>query len=445
MIYDGRGIAVIEYEERNRNEEKRVSYSEQVIQSIQEERLNEAERFLDEALKQDEDEELYLLADSLYQLGFLNETKRIVNQLLVNHPEDDELKIQLAEIAIEEGEDAEAIEQLQQIDPSSPTYPQALLVSADYYTLQELPEVSELKLQEAKELLPNEPVITFALAELHFTMGKYAQAIRGYETLLTQGQEEMAGTLLTARLGSAYSALGDFENAIDYLEEALETKEDVDTVFQLGFTYFQQKEYQRANELFYKVTTMDHTFTSVYPYLAKGLEEEQQLKRAAEAVKDGLKQDQTNYQLYLIGASIAIKEGEEEQAEAFYQQAREIDPENESITLQYTNFLLYQERFEEAVDVIQEALQELDADPQFYWNLAIAQNELEEFEAAAAAYDKAYPSFEQNPEFLRQYLFFLQEEGRKEDMKKVGEKYLHLRPNDGVIQEFLNRPDDEWL
>lgn len=422
-----------------------MSYSEQVIQAIQEERINEAEERLDQALEKDEEDELYLLADSLYQLGFLKETKRVAEQLLRVHPNDDELKIQLAEIAIEEGQDSEAIERLQEIDPSSPTYPQALLVSADYYTLQDLPEVSEIKLQEAKELLPDEPVITFALAELHFTMGKYAQAIREYENLLTLGHEDMAGTLLTARLGSAYSALGDFENAIDYLEEALETKEDVDTVFQLGFTYFQQEEFQRANELFHKVTTMDHTYTSVYPYLAKGLEEEQQLDRASKAVEEGLKQDQTNYQLYLIGASISIKEGNEEKAESFYKQASELDPDNESITIQYTNFLLYQERFEEAVDIIQAALQELDADPQFYWNLAIAQNELEEFEAAAAAYDKAYPSFEQNPEFLRQYLFFLQEEGRKEDMRKVGEKYLELRPNDGVILELLNRPDDDWF
>jgi tetratricopeptide (TPR) repeat protein len=422
-----------------------MSFAEQMIQAIQEERLNEAEKFFNRSLEQDSTTDLYLLADTLYQLGFLKETKRVAEHLLSQNPIDDELRIQLAEIAIEEGEDGEAIEYLQEINQSSPAYPQALLVSADYYTLQELPEVSEIKLKEAKELLPEEPVITFALAELHFTMGKYAQAIREYEELLEKGQEEVAGILLSARLGSAYSALGDWENAVGYLEEALETKEDVDTIFQLGFTYFQQEEYQRANELFHQVKTMDHTYTSVYPYLAKGLEEEQELDRAEETVEEGLQQDKTNYQLFLIAASISIKQGKEEQAEKYYKEAMDIDPENEAISIQYTNFLLYQGRFEEAIDVIQHALNELDADPQFYWNLAIAQNELEEFDAASKAYEKAYPNFDNNPDFLKQYFLFLQEEGQTEKMKEVGKKYLELNPNDIEIQGFMNRQDDDWI
>lgn len=414
-----------------------------MIQAIQEERLNEAEKNLEQALKKDTLDDLYLLADSLYQLGFLTETKKVVHYLLTQNPSDDELKIQLAEIAIEEGEDAEAIEQLQEIDATSPAYPQSLLVSADYYTLQDLPEVSELKLQEAEKLLPEEPVITFALAELHFIMGKYAQAIREYEELLTNGEEEIGGILLSARLGSAYSALGDWENAVAYLQEAIETKEEVDTVFQLGFTYFQQEEYQRANELFYQVKSMDHTYTSMYPYLAKGLEEEQEIDRAAEIIEEGLKQDQTNYLLYIIGASILIKQGKEGQAELYYQQARELEPENESITIQYTNFLLYQGRFEEVVDMIQEALQQQDADPQFYWNLAIAQNELEEYEAANNAFEKAYPFFEESSEFLKQYALFLQEDGQIEKFQEVGKKYLILRPNDVEIQDLMNRQNGQ--
>lgn len=416
-----------------------------MIQSIQEERLNESEHYLQEALENDSIDQLYLLADSLYQLGFLKETKRILENLLTKNPKDDELRINLAEIAIEEGEDLHAIELLQEVSKNSPAYPQALLVSADYYTLQDLPEVSEQKLLEAKELLPTEPVITFASAELHFSMGKYAQAIREYEELLSNGQEELGGTLMTARLGSAYSALGDFENATSYLEEALDVKEDVDVLFQLGFTYFQQNEFQRANELFYQVKSIDHTYTSVYPYLAKGLEEEHELEKAAVTIEEGLVQDKTNEQLYLIGASIEIKRGNEKTAESYYKEAMALNPENESSSIQYTNFLLYHERYEEAVEVIQESLQEMDADPQFYWNLATAQSELEEYDAAARAFEKAYPFFEENADFLKQYFFFLQEEAQKEKMQEVAEKYLNLRPNDNDIREYLNRQDDEWL
>lgn len=415
-----------------------MSYSQKMIDALQNDQLSEAEELFILALEQDSIDELYQLSDSLYQLGFLEQTKRVLHHLLDHKPQDDEIRVNLAEIAIEEGNELEAIEWLQAIDKDSEVYPQALLVSADYYQVLDLPEVSEQKLLEAQSILANEPVIIFALAELHFTMGKYAQAIREYEQLLTIGEENLAGVHLVSRLGSAYSALGDWENAIGYLEEAVEVDDTVDTLFQLGFTYFQIKEYQRANECFFKVKEMDHSYTSIYPYLAKGLDEENQLEKAAEIIEEGLFQDKTNYQLYLIGAEVELKRSNEEKAEQYYKSAFELDPENETISLQYTNFLLHQERYEETVEFVQKALTELDADPQLYWNLAVAQNELEEYAAARRAYDKAYPYFDTNIEFLKQYFFFLREEGQLDRSREVGFRYLKLRSGDLEIQEILN-------
>lgn len=415
-----------------------MSYSQKMIDSLQNDQLSEAEELFILALEQDSIDELYQLSDSLYQLGFLEQTKRVLHHLLDHKPQDDEIRVNLAEIAIEEGNELEAIEWLQAIDKDSEVYPQALLVSADYYQVLDLPEVSEQKLLEAQSILANEPVIIFALAELHFTMGKYAQAIREYEQLLTTGEENLAGIHLVSRLGSAYSALGDWENAIDYLEEAVEVDDTVDTLFQLGFTYFQVKEYQRANECLYKVKEMDHSYTSLYPYLAKGLDEENQLDKASEIIEEGLLQDKTNYQLYLIGAEVELKRSNEVKAEQYYKLALELDPDNETISLQYTNFLLHQERYEETVEFVQKALTELDADPQLHWNLAVAQNELEEYDAARRAYDKAYPYFDTNIEFLKQYFFFLREEGQIEKSREVGIRYLEFRSDDLEIQEILN-------
>ncbi|MFL2121128.1 tetratricopeptide repeat protein [Marinilactibacillus psychrotolerans] len=415
-----------------------MSYSQKMVDALQNDQLSEAQEFLTRALKQDSIDDLYQLSDSLYQLGFLEQTKEILHHLLAQKKDDDEIKVNLAEIAIEEGNELEAIDWLQSIDKTSSVYPQALLVSADYYQVLDLPEVSEQKLLEAQSILENEPVILFALAELHFTMGKYAQAIREYEQLLTMGEENLAGIHLVSRLGSAYSALGDWENAIDYLEEAVDVDDTVDTLFQLGFTYFQVKEYQRANECLYKVKEMDHSYTSLYPYLAKGLDEENQLDKASEIIEEGLLQDKINYQLYLIGAEVELKRSNEVKAEQYYKLALELDPDNETISLQYTNFLLHQERYEETVEFVQKALTELDADPQLHWNLAVAQNELEEYDAARRAYDKAYPYFDTNIEFLKQYFFFLREEGQIEKSREVGIRYLEFRSDDLEIQEILN-------
>ncbi len=54
------------------------------------------------------------------------------------------------------------------MDKESDYYPQSLLAIADLYQVIGIPEVSEAKLKEAAGLLPDEPLIQFALAELYF-------------------------------------------------------------------------------------------------------------------------------------------------------------------------------------------------------------------------------------------------------------------------------------
>jgi len=416
-----------------------LSYSEKMIEALQNGDVDESTSFLKQAIEKDTEDDLYLLADSLYQLGFLVETKEILEKLLKTNPEDDEIRINLAEIAIEEDEDLEAFDLLNQIDESSPAYVQALLALADYYQVHELPEVSEQKLLEAQKLMPDEPVITFALAELYYTMGRYRQAIRQYETLIADGYDEFAAVQINARLGAIYSGMGEFEQAVDYLQAAIDEKEDIDTIFQLGLTYFQQEEYARANENFNRVKTIDYSYTSVYPYLAKGLEEEQKIDEAAEVVSEGLFLDTTNSQLYIIGANIEVKRNNYEQAEEYFKEALKQNPDNESVRIEYSNFLNYIGEYEQSIDLIQNALKNEDADPQFYWNLASAQNELEEFEAAGSAFERAYPYFDNNKDFMKEYVAFLLEDGQIEKMKTMAEKYLVLEPNDIEISEMLRR------
>jgi len=362
--------------------------------------------------------------------------------LLESNPTDDEIRINLAEIEIEEDNDLKAIDLLNEVDETSEAYVQSLLVLADYYQVHDLSEISEQKLLEAKQILPEEPVIIFALGELYYSMAKYNQAIRNYEDLYSQHIEEMVGVQIASRLGATYSAIGNFEEAVEYLQESLDQKEDIDTIFQLGLTYFQQEEYVRANETFNQVKTLDNTYTSLYPYLAKGLEEEFQLEQAAEVISEGIYLDKTNSQLYVIGANIEVKRNNFEKADEYFNEAIRLSPDNESIRIEYTNFLIYVEKYDEAVALIQNALTEQDADPQFYWNLATAQNELEEFDAARNAFQKAYPTFESNAYFLKEYIIFLQEDGQLENLKEVGQRYLTIQPDDMEVRDMLSRFED---
>ncbi len=418
--------------------DRTMNYGEQMIEALQNNALEEAQELFIEALEKDQPEELYVLADTLYQLGFLAETKAIYEHLLIDFSHDDELKIGLAEIAIEEDDIDGAMDWLMAIEEESPAYPQALLVSADLYQVQGLYEVSEQKLLLAKELLPDEPILTFALAELYFVMGKYAQAIYGYEELSEAGLGEISGINLAQRIGSAYSAIGDFEQAIPYLELAEKENETTDLLFELGFTYLQNKEYRRASETLFKLKELDPSYTSLYPYLAKSLEEENQLDRATEVIREGLRADQYNPELFYYAADLFLKLGDEEQGEYYYQESLELNPDNETVQLALINLYLKQERFNEAVVKIETALENEEADAQFYWSLALAQEGLENYAKAAEAYQTAYPSFTRNKDFLKAYALFLREEGALKLTKEVIEKYLEIESSDEEMIAILD-------
>lgn len=421
-----------------------MSYAMDVIEAIQSQNLSEIEMLLEQSIKEDDEDTLYMLADSLYQLGFLNETKTVLNHLLKVNPLDDEIRIYLAEIAIEEGQDLEAIDWLNEIDDSSPAYVQSLLVAADYYQTQQLPEVSEAKLLEAKKLLPSEPIILFGLAELYYSMAQYNQAIHHYEACLRLDIEELAGIQIKARIGTAYSASGDFEQAVPYLEEAVKEKDDIDTLFALGMTFYQMEEYSRAIECFNQVKTIDLTYSSVYPYLATALEEELRLDEAAEVVKEGVTQDESNVSLFIIGAKIEMKRQKLNQAREYFEQAYDLNPTSETTLIEYANFLIYMDDYSEAIDLVSEALKEDQVDPQLYWVLATAYNHDEDYNQARSYYEQAYDYLKDNRYFLKDYALFLQEEGANDQLLTVIKDYLIVNPNDIEFKEMLVRLEQRY-
>ncbi|MDN6293816.1 MAG: tetratricopeptide repeat protein [Alkalibacterium sp.] len=418
-----------------------MSYSTQMIEAIQSEELDLASELLRQAIDMDNDEDLYALIETLYDLGFLNETKEVVTELITRHPDDDGLTLTLAEIAIEEGDELEAFDRLSQVDPSSPYYVQSLLVSADYYQTLELPEVSREKLLEAKKLMPEEPVIDFALGELLFTSGKYRDAIGYYERLLTDHHLEFAGTSIYGRLGSAYGIIGDLDNAIDYMNEAVEMQESTEHLFQLGYLYFQKEDYTRSTELFNKVKEQDPSYTSVYVYLAQGYLKQNNEEEALKIVEEGRFYDKENPLLYSVGAEASLAKGDTETAESFYFKALDRDPENLTLTLHLSNLLIEQERFQEALKLMEVKLEAGEEDPQLFWNSAKAYNSEEDFDNARDKYERAYDLLKDSPEFLKDYAVFLREDGDKDGFVQLSKHYLTMKPDDLEVAEWVNNEE----
>ena len=149
-----------------------MTYSEQMLDQLQKGELTAAKGTFRRALAHDSDDMLFSLAEELYGLGFLRQARRTYLTLLDRYPDEDELRTNLATIAIDEGHNDEALSYLAQVQPDSPAYLEALLVAADLYQTEEEFEITEQKLKEAEQLAPDEPAVQFALAEFYFLVGR---------------------------------------------------------------------------------------------------------------------------------------------------------------------------------------------------------------------------------------------------------------------------------
>ena len=420
-----------------------MTYSEIVIAEIQKGNLDVVEENLELAINYDDEDTLFLLGNTLYQLGFLIETRKVYTYLLEKNPADDELKIYLAEIDIEDGNELEALDLLHSIDETSPIYPQSLLVQADYYQLNGLPEVSIQKLSEAEQLLPEEPIIMFALAEIFYTTADYQRAIHYYEKLTLQGQDEVAGTLLSERLGNAYMLIGKYSDAIDYFDEALSFRENPEIYYQLGLVYVQQTEWTKAIEPLEKAKILDPSLSGAYFVLSEVYEQQNNYEKALEEINEGISQNELNVDFYFKAAELSTKLNDEANAQKYYEEAIGIAPDSDRAYLKYADYLNYMGSFEEAIDLLNHAGETTKQVPEALWILATAHNNMENYDKARDYFADALQYLSEDLDFLKEYAFFLREDGQTEKMREIVNKYVML--NNETDFEMMGLLEEDYF
>ena len=118
------------------------NYAQKMLDALSSGQLDQAQHLFAQSLRNDDDDLIYSLAEELYALGFLNQSRRAYKKLLEKYPEEDEIRAALADIAIEDGEIDEAQNYLAQVQPNSSSYLRSLLVKADIYQTEGLNAVS---------------------------------------------------------------------------------------------------------------------------------------------------------------------------------------------------------------------------------------------------------------------------------------------------------------
>jgi tetratricopeptide (TPR) repeat protein len=419
-----------------------MSHGEKMLTSLQEGHLEEAKKHFNETLKFGSHEEKFSLAEELHHLGFLEEAKKLYENLLMYYPGEGELIIELAEVLVEMDLEEAAIEQLSHIEENDISYPRALLLMADLYQMQGLFEVSEQKLLKAKNLLPGEPVIQFGLGELYSETGRFLEAIRYYQQLIENGTTEIGGTYIHQRLAEAYSVGGSFEEALAHYEKALEEHLEINTLFGYGFTAFQAGYYETAIEKLVSVKELDPDYHSVYLLLAKAYEHTEELEESLSVIHEGIKQDEYNKELSLFGGKISLKLGLDKEAEKFLRDALALDPGYVEAALLINKLFFTQDRYEDVHEIAQLLTAEGEEEPQLTWDLAKAYEGLEQYNHALKQYRAAYTYFKNHEEFLTEYGQFLVEEGLRADAIEVYKQLLDMDPSNDEWQDLIERLQD---
>ena len=411
-------------------QEKKLNNSEKMIASLQKQDLAHANKYFERALTNDTEEELLELADYLESIGFFPQAKRIYEKLAPHYPE---AYISLAQIASEDGQVEESFAYLEEITSDNDWYVTALLVKADLYQMEGLPDVAREKLAEVKQL-SDEPLVTFGLAEIDFELGHFNQAIKEYASLDNRLIYEQTGVSTYQRIGVSYASLGKFEVAIEFLEKALEIEYDDAVAFELATILYDQKEYQKANLYFKQIDTISPEFEGYEYGYALSLHAEHQTEEALRLTQQGLSKNPFDTRLLLLASQLSYELHDEQKAEDYLLKAKDNAEDLEEIALRLSNLYLEQERFDEVLK-----FEEQDIDNVLTkWNIARAYQALEQTTAALERYRLLLSDLKENPEFLEQYIYLLREMGDFEEAKHQAEYYLHLVPDDMEMQELYD-------
>ncbi|MEK5146867.1 MAG: tetratricopeptide repeat protein [Psychrobacillus psychrotolerans] len=403
------------------------------IHAMEEGNIEKISTMLESFLLNGDPDEQYQLADLLTQSGFLQEAISILEHLQFLFPEENQLKIDQAQLYLEMDKEDEALEMLTTIEKTSDAYPQALLTLADYYQMLGLYEVAEQKINEALTLLPKEPLLLYAKGELLFETGRYLEAARVMEDLLPH-QESLQAIDLSLKLAEIYSAGAAYEEAIPYYALTLEKEVAPDVLFHAAYASFQVQQYETAAKQLEDLLQIDPDYFSGYMLLAETYAMLEKNEDALKAITDGIARDEFEKEYYLFAGKISLKLGKVKEAETFLREAIALDPEYMDAIFILSSLYSTEEKDEELVELYETLKQEHFEWSAMYPFLATAYERLELYEKAYEFYQLAYTEHIEDVPFLEKYVYFLLEEGKRAEAKEVV-----------LILQKLQPENSEWF
>lgn len=381
-------------------------------------------------------ETMYDTALLLSTFGFLKEADELYDVLLTHLPDEAQLKIDRAGTLIEMGKEDEALLYLKDIRKDEPEYLQSLVVQADYYQMLGLAETAIMKIKEAHELAPNEPIIQFAYAELLLDTGRFAEAVKYYLDVYKE-TKVLGGVQLVSRIAEAYSAGGAFEEALPYYELQLEDHRSPEALFGVAYSHYQVGQATQAIKYLEELLAMDPDYYAAYMLAGQAhllLDENQ---KAYDQFKAGIARDAYDKELHLSAGKCALKLGLQAEAEQYLSEALALEPEYIEAIVSLASLYNETEQDEALIQLVEDSQEQAESLPIVQAFYAYALERMEYYEEAYTAYTKAYNGMKEDYPFLHAYASFLLEEGRRDEAITIAKEIIALFPEAQYWQDFL--------
>jgi len=250
------------------------------------------------------------------------------------------------------------------------------------------------RLEEAQEayekaLLCDEEseYIRHSLAILLIKMNRKEQAIRELQQIISRNPQDTESRILLAKV---YSSLGLNDEATTIYLELLEIKEDHDVLLMLGTLYAQNREYDKAQKILNRLIQLEGDSYLAYYALARLYRELQYFDKAAAAYEKALELDwferlafeaaefyeerheyEKAAEVYrriihegessdlaktrLVNLYLTL--GENDKALELLRDLRAILPESYNVDITMSRILLGQEKYDEAIMILEDVLQ----------------------------------------------------------------------------------------
>nr|CRH05441.1 putative GT41 : related to protein O-b-N-acetylglucosaminyltransferase [Candidatus Magnetococcus massalia] len=256
--------------------------------------------------------------------------------------------------------------------------------------------------------------------------GALSQAKVGYEKILAQDAHHLAAQQM---LGALYYQLGEYDQAIHWLNRALHGEEDAGCLNNLGLTYEAKEEFQAAAHAYQQALKLEPDSVEVLSNLGNLQLKQGQFPEAEAAYLDALKASPQHAPTltnlgYLYGllkqwqkaehcfgqvvkfaprylavysnwGSMAREQGRLEMAEKLYRHALSLDRTHRESLINLGNLLLQGKRFAEAQGVIVELLKVMPDDAKSYAKLDYVSRFLCDWPWVAQATDGLQQQLEQ--------------------------------------------------